>query len=141
MFHAGAVENVIPQTAELTGTARTLKPEVRAMLQQRLPAVVEGVAAAYGATAQLKWVDGYPVTANHPVQAAFAPRSPPMWPCRQGGRQRVADHGSGGLLIHAGGAAGAFILSAMATAPGCTTRSMISPMRPFRSAPAIGCVW
>ncbi len=72
MFHAGTVENVIPQTAELTGTARTLKREVREMLQQRLPAIVESVAAAYGAKAQLKWVDGYPVTANHPAQAAFA---------------------------------------------------------------------
>ncbi len=72
MFHAGSVENVIPQTAELTGTARTLKPEVRAMLQQRLPAIVEGIAAAYGATARLKWVDGYPVTVNHPGPTAFA---------------------------------------------------------------------
>lgn len=72
MFHAGVVENVIPQTAELVGTARTLKPEVRVMLQQRLPAIVAGVASAYGASARLNWVDGYPVTANHPAQTLFA---------------------------------------------------------------------
>ncbi|GGF59493.1 amidohydrolase [Azorhizobium oxalatiphilum] len=72
MFHAGAVENVIPATAQLTGTARTLKASVRKMLQERLPAIVEGIASAYGATAQLKWIDGYPVTVNHAEQAAFA---------------------------------------------------------------------
>ncbi|MGU3493666.1 M20 aminoacylase family protein [Xanthobacteraceae bacterium A53D] len=74
MFHAGAVENVIPQTAQLTGTARTLKPAVRKMLQERLPAIVEGIGNAYGAKATLNWVDGYPVTMNHAEQAAFAAR-------------------------------------------------------------------
>ncbi len=74
MFHAGAVENVIPPKAELTGTVRTLKAQVRDQLRQRLPEIVSKIAEAYGARAELRWIDGYPPTVNHPGQADFAAR-------------------------------------------------------------------
>ena len=35
MFHAGTADNVIPQTAQLRGTARSLTPEVRDLLEKR----------------------------------------------------------------------------------------------------------
>jgi hippurate hydrolase len=72
VFQAGSADNVIPQTALLRGTARSLTPEVRDLLEQRLHEVVTGTARLYGATAKLTYRRDYPVTRNHEQQAAFA---------------------------------------------------------------------
>src|SRR4029077_13319715 len=72
MFQAGSTDNVIPQTARLSGTARSLTPEVRDTLEKRLHEVVEGTARLYGATARLTYRRDYPVTRNHERQTAFA---------------------------------------------------------------------
>jgi hippurate hydrolase len=71
-FHAGTADNIIPQTAQLRGTARTLSPEVRDLLEKRLQEVVEGTAKLYGAKATLTYKRDYPVTRNHARQTAFA---------------------------------------------------------------------
>src|SRR4029077_8961912 len=71
-FHAGSADNVIPQTATLRGTARSLLPEVRDTLENRLREIVEGTAKAYGARATLTYNRHYPVTRNHPEQTDFA---------------------------------------------------------------------
>jgi hippurate hydrolase len=71
-FHAGSADNVIPQTATLRGTARSLLPEVRDTLENRLREIVEGTAKAYGARATLTYTRGYPVTSNHERQTEFA---------------------------------------------------------------------
>jgi amidohydrolase len=72
MFQAGHTDNVIPQTAKLRGTARSLAPDVRDLLEKRLHEVVEGTARLHGATAKLHYRRGYPVLENHEGQAAFA---------------------------------------------------------------------
>lgn len=72
MFRAGNADNVIPQTVQLRGTARSLSPEVRELLEKRLPVVVESTAAAYGAEARLTYKRGYPVLVNHDKQTEFA---------------------------------------------------------------------
>jgi hippurate hydrolase len=72
MFRAGNTDNVIPQTVQLRGTARSLAPEVRDLLEKRLPVVVESTAAAYGAKAKLTYKRGYPVLVNHEKQTEFA---------------------------------------------------------------------
>jgi metal-dependent amidase/aminoacylase/carboxypeptidase family protein len=72
MFHAGNTDNVIPQTAQLRGTARSLSPQVRDLLEKRLREVVEGAAALLGAKATLKYRRGYPVLINHDAQTEFA---------------------------------------------------------------------
>ncbi len=71
-FQAGSADNIIPQTAKLSGTARSLTPEVRDTLEKRLHEVVEGTARLYGASAKLTYKRDYPVTRNHERQAAFA---------------------------------------------------------------------
>jgi len=71
-FHAGSADNVIPQTATLRGTARSLLPEVRDTLEHRLRDIVEGTAKTYGARATLTYGRNYPVTKNHERQTAFA---------------------------------------------------------------------
>jgi len=72
MFRAGNADNVIPQTVQLRGTARSLAPEVRDLLEKRLPVVVENTAAAYGAKAKLTYRRGYPVLVNHEQPTEFA---------------------------------------------------------------------
>jgi amidohydrolase len=72
MFQAGSTDNVIPQTAFLRGTARSLSPEVRDILERRLREVVEGTARLYGAKATFTYKRDYPVTRNHERQTAFA---------------------------------------------------------------------
>jgi hippurate hydrolase len=72
MFHAGNTENVIPQTAQLRGTARSLAEDVRVLLEKRLQQVVEATAAAYGAKAKLTYQRNYPVLVNHERETDFA---------------------------------------------------------------------
>jgi amidohydrolase len=72
VFQAGHTDNVIPQTAHLRGTARSLAPDVRDLLERRLGEVVEGTAKLYGAKATLAYARGYPVLSNHERQTAFA---------------------------------------------------------------------
>jgi amidohydrolase len=70
-FKAGDAYNVIPQTAKLMGTVRTLTEPVRDLCEERIRAVVEATCAAYGAKAVVDYRRGYPVTMNHPEQTEF----------------------------------------------------------------------
>ena len=72
LFQAGTTDNVIPQTALLRGTARSLVPEIQDLLETRIREVVEGTAKLHGAKAVLKYKRSYPVTRNHPDQTDFA---------------------------------------------------------------------
>jgi hippurate hydrolase len=71
-FQGGSADNIIPQTARLRGTVRSLRPEVRDLLGKRVPEVVEATARAYGATAKVSLRRGYPVLRNHERETAFA---------------------------------------------------------------------
>ena len=72
MFQAGHTDNVIPQHAQLRGTARALTDEVRNTLLQRIEDVVQGTARMYGAKAKLTCTNGYPVLVNNSRQTEFA---------------------------------------------------------------------
>lgn len=69
-FHAGDIDNVIPETAKLSGTIRAFDPKVRTHLAQRLGAVCQGVAQTYGVEVNYVLHEGYPPTVNHAAQAA-----------------------------------------------------------------------
>jgi hippurate hydrolase len=71
-FHAGNARNVIPQTAALKGTVRTLTAEVRDLVEKRVREVVAGVAQMTGASIDLTYERGYPVVVNHAVQTEHA---------------------------------------------------------------------
>jgi amidohydrolase len=71
-FHAGNARNVIPQTAELRGTVRTLTAEVRELVEKRVREVVAGVAQMTGAKIDLVYQRGYPVVVNHASQTDVA---------------------------------------------------------------------
>jgi hippurate hydrolase len=72
VFQAGTTNNVIPQTAKLAGTIRSLTDKVRDQLETRVREIAEGVAALHGGHVRLTYTRGYPVTKNHAGQTAFA---------------------------------------------------------------------
>ena len=73
-FHAGNARNVIPQTATLAGTARSLTGEVRDLIERRLREVVAGVAQVTGAKITLRYERSYPVLVNHEAETGIAAR-------------------------------------------------------------------
>ena len=73
-FHAGNARNVIPHTAVLRGTVRTLTPEVRRLVEKRVHEIVDGVAQITGAKIKLQYERGYPVTVNHASHTDLATR-------------------------------------------------------------------
>ena len=56
--------NVIPQSVTLKGTVRTLDPKVQDFVEERIKSVVTGIAGALGASAEIDYRRGYPVTMN-----------------------------------------------------------------------------
>jgi hippurate hydrolase len=71
-FNAGFTDNVIPQTARLVGTARSLTPGVRDLLEERIRAVATGTALVYGASATVAYHRDYPVVVNDARATDFA---------------------------------------------------------------------
>ncbi|MEC5396365.1 M20 aminoacylase family protein [Uliginosibacterium sp. H1] len=70
-FHAGEAYNAIPTRADLCGTVRTLRPEVRKATRASMQRVIDGVAAAFGLQIEMVWREGYPPTVNSDAEAAF----------------------------------------------------------------------
>ena len=65
-FHAGEVFNVIPHSAYLEGAVRTLNNELRQELPHKIEKIIRGITEPYGATYELDYYLGYPVTVNDP---------------------------------------------------------------------------
>ncbi|AUC56253.1 MAG: M20 aminoacylase family protein [Sagittula sp.] len=71
-MQAGNAFNVIPQTAEITGTVRALREEVRDQVEARLKSLVENIASGFGATGKVDYIRHYPVTVNHERETDLA---------------------------------------------------------------------
>lgn len=72
MIEAGEADNVISQTAKITGTVRTLDGDVQDFIEARLGEIVPQFAQSFGASAVIRYARGYPVTVNSPDEADFA---------------------------------------------------------------------
>ncbi len=72
VFQAGNAFNVIPQEVVLRGTVRSLDNDVRKLAEERMANLVTSVAEGFGAKAEVEYILGYPVTANHDDQTDFA---------------------------------------------------------------------
>lgn len=64
--------NVIAHTVRLKGTVRTLDPEYRSIAEERVRRIAEDTASAFGASADVVWKSGYPVTVNSEVETGYA---------------------------------------------------------------------
>lgn len=68
-IEGGYRNNVLADKVQLTGTIRTHDPDVRAGVGARVRRIVDGVAAAYNARAEVRIVEGYPPAINDAVLA------------------------------------------------------------------------
>ena len=64
-FAAVARNNVVPESARLSGTLRTFDPNVIAQVHEKIERIVTQVAQSQGATATVEIDPGVPVTYNH----------------------------------------------------------------------------
>ena len=70
-IHSGDAYNVIPQTAQLSGTVRAFTPEVMALVEAGMRRIVKGTAEAFGASAEVNFRVIFAPTINDAVQAGF----------------------------------------------------------------------
>ena len=71
-LHAGQANNVIPALATLELSVRTLDPQVRLLLEQRIKALVIAQAESFGVRAEIDWRKGYCVLVNSATETDFA---------------------------------------------------------------------
>ena len=68
-FHGGDTWNVIPNEVVIRGTTRSFKPEVQALIQNRIGEICNGVGATYGCTVKFWYDRRYPPTVNSAAEA------------------------------------------------------------------------
>ena len=71
-IHGGDALNVIPETAELAGTARSFTTEMRDLLEQRIAGITKNIAAAHQIDAEIDYRRGYPPTVNSEAETDLA---------------------------------------------------------------------
>ena len=74
-IHSGTTFNVIPQTAELSGTIRTFDPSVRKLVLERFEHIVRGTAEMMGCEVEIETKRVTPPVINNDVVSASVLRS------------------------------------------------------------------
>lgn len=64
---SGVRFNIIPESAELIGTVRTLNPDMRKHIMKRMNEMAAGIAEAHGGKATIAWQNNTVVTYNDPA--------------------------------------------------------------------------
>ena len=73
-FEAGIRNNIVPETAALSGTIRTFDADVRAQIHEKITRIATMIGEAQGASVAVEIDPGVPVTYNDPtLTAAMAP--------------------------------------------------------------------
>jgi len=67
---SGVRSNIIPETAQIIGTLRTLDYDMQAQIHKRMQEMIPAIAKAYRAEATLEIDPGYPITYNDPELTA-----------------------------------------------------------------------
>ncbi len=71
-IHGGDAYNVIPQTASLSGTVRVFRRETMQLVEDRMRALVDGIVAGFGATADVDYREVFLPLVNTPDETEFA---------------------------------------------------------------------
>ena len=71
-INAGHTTNVIPDHVTLAGTTRAFKPQVQDRIEARMRQIVEGLAAAHGVKAEMRYERRYPPTINSEAETEIA---------------------------------------------------------------------
>ncbi|AHF74533.1 putative hydrolase [Candidatus Sodalis pierantonius str. SOPE] len=72
MLHGGKALNVIPAEVQLGLSVRSFDPAIRALLRQRITDIVQLQSASLGLSAEIKYVEGYPVVCNSEAETTLA---------------------------------------------------------------------
>lgn len=67
---SGTRFNIIPESAEMIGTVRTLDPDMRTHIIRRMTEMAADIAKAYGGNATIEWQNNTAVTYNDPELTA-----------------------------------------------------------------------
>ncbi|MFC7356987.1 amidohydrolase [Jejudonia soesokkakensis] len=67
---SGVRFNIIPESAEMIGTVRTLNPDMREHIIRRMTEMASGIAEAHGGKATIEWQNNTVVTYNDPALTA-----------------------------------------------------------------------
>jgi amidohydrolase len=70
-INAGTATNVIPDSARIEATARTLNEQSRKLIRQASERRCRGIALANGCELNFSWEEGYPPTVNDPAMADY----------------------------------------------------------------------
>lgn len=68
----GTVFNIIPAEVTLSGTVRTLDPEVKDLVEKRLREISRDTAISFGAEADVEYFPGFPTLFNDPAMSELA---------------------------------------------------------------------
>ena len=71
-IESGNTWNVIPETAYIEGTVRTLEDSKRELIYKRMKSIIEGISMSYGGKSELIWHSGPPATKNSENWTKFA---------------------------------------------------------------------
>jgi len=69
-IESGVRSNIIPESAQIVGTLRTLDYDMQKQINQRMREMVPAIAKAYRAEATIDIATGYPITYNDPELTA-----------------------------------------------------------------------
>lgn len=70
-INGGTAFNIIPETVEMSGTIRTLTPQVREYTFKRLNEIVNGISTLHGANCEVEIIPAYPPLINHKKESNF----------------------------------------------------------------------
>lgn len=73
--HGGTRHNILPDQVELEGTVRSLRPEVRDLLERAIRRRVRAIARSLGGRASIDYRRGYPALVNPPEATAVVVRA------------------------------------------------------------------
>ena len=106
-IEAGTARNIIPDTASLLGTIRTVSEATRELVLEGVRRVAEGIAAAHGAEVAVELIRGYPVTVNDADFAGFVlDTARELLGPERTHAMSASDHGERGFLLRAAAGAG-----------------------------------
>ncbi|MGH1479028.1 MAG: M20 aminoacylase family protein [Geminicoccales bacterium] len=71
-IHGGDAFNVIPETAQLTGTARSFSSEMRDLMEKRIVDIAKSMAAVHQIDVEVNYSRGYPPTVNSEAETELA---------------------------------------------------------------------
>lgn len=74
-MQAGSAFNIVPDSVDLTGTARAFEPEVRSALENSIGRIARDICAAFRCTAEFTYLRGIPPTVCNPEMARLGAAS------------------------------------------------------------------